>query len=116
MERFDESITEGKRAVELDPLLLIVNLELGANYHYARQPDQAIAQLGKAIDLDKNWYLAHMVLCQVYEAKGQLSEAVNECQKARALNDDPLVMAFLARAYATSGKKDEAMKLLGQMK
>ena len=29
-------------------------LDLGANYHYARQPDQAIAQLGKAIDLDKN--------------------------------------------------------------
>jgi len=115
MGRFDESIAEGKRSVELDPLSLITNLELGANYNYARQPDQAIAQLGKAVDLDKNWYLAHMVLCQVYLSKGQHSEAAGECEKARALNDDPLVLAFLARAYASSGKKDEAMKLLAQM-
>jgi len=114
-QRFDESIAEGKRAVELDPLSLVVNLELGANYNYARKPDQAIAQLNKAIDLDKNWYLGHMILCQVYQAKGQLSEAAGECQKARELNDDPYVLAFLARVYATAGKKDEAMKLLGQM-
>src|SRR5262249_37484118 len=40
MQRFDESIAEGKRAVELDPLSLVVNLELGANYHYARQSDR----------------------------------------------------------------------------
>jgi len=115
LQRFDESIAEGKRAVELDPLSLVVNLELGANYNYSRQPDQAIAQLRKTIDLDKNWYLGHMILCQVYQAKGQLSEAVGECQRARELNDDPYVLAFLARVYAASGKTDEAIKVLGRM-
>jgi eukaryotic-like serine/threonine-protein kinase len=115
MQRYDESIAEGKRAVELDPLSLVVNLELGTNYDYARQYDQAIAQLRKTIELDQNWYLAHMVLCQAYTLKGQLPEATAECQKARELNDDPYVLAFLGRAYVGSGKRDEALKTLGQM-
>src|SRR5438552_18283577 len=115
MQRFDEAIAEGKRAVELDPLSLVVNLELATNYDYARQPDQAIAQLGKTIELDKNWYLAHMVLCQAYDLKSQFAQAVAECQRAREFNDDPYVLAFLAHALAASGKRDEAMKVLGQM-
>jgi serine/threonine protein kinase/tetratricopeptide (TPR) repeat protein len=115
MQRFDEAIAEGKRAVELDPLSLVVNLELATNYDYARQPDQAIAQLGKTIELDKNWYLAHMVLCQAYDLKSQFAQAAAECQRARELNDDPYVLAFLAHALVASGKRDEALKVLGQM-
>ena len=115
MQRFDEAIAEGKRAVELDPLSLVVNLELASNYDYARQPDQAIAQLGKTIELDKNWYLAHMVLCQAYDLKSQFAQAVAECQRARELNDDPYVLAFLAHALVASSKRDEALKVLGQM-
>ena len=111
----DEAIAEGKRAVELDPLSLVVNLELATNYDYARQPDQAIAQLGKTIELDKNWYLAHMVLCQAYDLKSQFAQAVAECQRAREFNDDPYVLAFLAHALVASSKRDEALKVLGQM-
>lgn len=114
-QRVDEGIAEGKRAIELDPLSLVVNLELGANLNYARQHEQAVAQLQKTIELDRNWYLAHMVLCQTYVAKGLLPQAVAECQRARELNDDPYVLAFLSLAYAASGKRDEAVKALGQM-
>ena len=113
--RFEEAIAEGKRAVELDPLSLIVNLQLAVNYNYARQYDQAIEVLNKIIEMDQNWYLAHMLLCQTYDLKGQLPQAIAECQKARELNDDPTVLSFLAHAYAASGKRDEAMKVLGQM-
>lgn len=38
-----------------------------------------------------------------------------ECQKARELNDDPSVLSFLAHAYASSGKREEATKVVGQM-
>jgi tetratricopeptide (TPR) repeat protein len=115
MPRIDEGIAEGKRAVELDPLSLVVNLELGINYAYARQYDQAIAQLRKTIELDQNWYAAHQYFGMVYESKGLLREALAEYQKARDLNDDPYVLAFLGRAYAALGKRDEALKILAQM-
>jgi len=114
-QRFDEAIAEGKRAAELDPMSLIVHLELAMDYYYARQYDNAIDQLRKTIELDRNWYLAHMILCQTYAVKGALPQAAPECQKAKELNDDPGVLSFLAQVYAASGKRDEAMKLLGQM-
>ena len=114
-QRFDEAIAEGKRAAELDPMSLIVHLELAMDYYYARQYDNAIDELRKTIELDRNWYLAHMILCQTYVVKGALPQAAPECQKAKELNDDPGVLSFLAQVYAASGKRDEAMKLLGQM-
>jgi serine/threonine protein kinase/Flp pilus assembly protein TadD len=113
--RFEQAIAEGRRAVEVDPLSLIANVELSAVYGYARQNDLAIAQLNKIIEMDPNWYLAHMVLCQTYSYKGQHSQAIAECERARGLNDDPAVLSYLSRAYSLSGKRDEAMKVLAQM-
>ncbi|HET9789137.1 MAG TPA: hypothetical protein VFP47_18520 [Pyrinomonadaceae bacterium] len=65
---------------------MIANVELSAVYGYARQNDLAIAQLNKIIEMDPNWYLAHMVLCQTYSYKGQHSQAIAECERARGLN------------------------------
>ena len=45
--RFDDAIGEGKRAVELDPLSLIINADLGTDYYFARRYDEvyrAVAQ------------------------------------------------------------------------
>ena len=56
-----------------------------------------------------------MVLCQAYDLKSQFAQAVAECQRARELNDDPYVLAFLAHALVASSKRDEALKVLGQM-
>ena len=47
--RFDDAIGEGKRAVELDPLSLVINTDLGSDYYYARRYDEAIAQLHKTL-------------------------------------------------------------------
>jgi serine/threonine-protein kinase len=113
--RFEQAIAEGRRAIELDPLSLIANVELSAVYGYARQNDQAIAQLRKVTEMDPNWYLARMILCQTYTFKGQFAEAIAEGEKARALDDDPAVLSYLARAYALSGKRDEAVKVVAQM-
>jgi serine/threonine-protein kinase len=114
-QRFDRAITEGRRAVELDPLSLIANVELSFVYLYARQSDRAIAQLHKVIELDPNWYLARMALCQTYSHRRQFSEAIAECQKARGLNDDPAVLSYFAMAHAMSGNREEATKILAQM-
>ena len=47
MGRADEAVNELKRGVELDPLSLVLNAELGGAYHYARQFNQAITQFHK---------------------------------------------------------------------
>src|SRR6266536_2749504 len=114
--RFDDAIAEGKRAVELDPLSLVINTDLGSNYSYARRYDEAIAQLRKTLEMDAGFYIAHIVLGQALDAKGARDAAIVEYQKARALNDDPSVLGVLARAYGLSGNKLEAEKILDQLK
>src|SRR5437667_8778693 len=114
--RFDDAIAEGKRAVELDPLSLVINTDLGSNYCYARRYDEAIAQLRKTLEMDSGFYIAHVVLGQALDAKGARDAAIVECQKARALNDDPAVLGLLGRAYGLSGNKMEAEKILDQLK
>jgi TolB-like protein/Tfp pilus assembly protein PilF len=113
--RFDQAIAEGRRAVELDPMSLVANLELGTVYGYARQSEQAVDQLRKVIDMDPNWYLAHMLLGQAYSYEGQFAAAIAECEKARGLNDDPAVLGYLARSLALSGKREEALKTVAEM-
>ena len=114
--RFDDAIGEGKRAVELDPLSLVINTDLGSDYYYARRYDEAIAQLHKTLEMDPGFYIAHLVLGQVLDAKGDRDAAIVECQKARALNDDPSVLGVLARAHGLSGNKMEAEKILDHLK
>ncbi len=114
--RFDETIAEMKWAQELDPLSLIINADLGTAYIYARRYDKAIEQLRKTIEMDQSFYYAHWRLGTAYEMKGSYQNAVAEYQKARQLNDDPSVVAFLGHAFAASGKRDEALRTLDQLK
>jgi len=114
--RFDEAIAECKRAVELDPLSLINNSDLGNTYLRARRYDEAIDQQRKTLEMDPSFFYAHYHLGRALEAKGALDAAIEEYRKARALNDDPQVLGLLAHAYASSGKKTEAFKILDQLK
>jgi len=50
--RKDEARTEAKNGVELDPLSLMLSTNLAADLYYARQYDDAIAQVEKAIRFD----------------------------------------------------------------
>ena len=111
----DRSIAEGKRSVELDPLSLINNADLGWDYLNARRYDEAVAQWRKTIEIDSHFYLAHYYLGEALQLKGQLTEAIAEYRAAVELNDDPLALAFLGQAYARAGQKDEAQEILGRL-
>jgi tetratricopeptide (TPR) repeat protein len=114
--RFDDAIAEGKRAVELDPLSLVINADLGMTYYFARRYDEAIAQHRKTLEMDPGFYFARFGLGEALAAKGAFDKAIIEYQKARALNDDPYVLALLGNAYARSGNRTEALKILDQLK
>jgi TolB-like protein/predicted Zn-dependent protease len=114
--RFDEAIKEGERAVELDPLSVIINADLGSTLMIARRYDAAIAQFRKTLALDSNFAYAHWNLGEAFYLKGDLAAAISEYEKAAALDDDPEILALLGRAYAESGKKEKALELLEKLK
>jgi TolB-like protein/Flp pilus assembly protein TadD len=113
--RFDRAVSEGKRAVELDPLALINNADLGWIYINARRYDDAISQLRKTIEIDPRFYLARYYLGQALQLKGQPKEGMAEYRVAVELNDDPIALAFLGQAYARAGEKTEAQKILARL-
>jgi TolB-like protein/DNA-binding winged helix-turn-helix (wHTH) protein/Flp pilus assembly protein TadD len=115
--RFDEAITEMRKAENLDPLSLIINADLAELLGLAHFYDDSIRQSLKTIEMDPNFALAHNQLAQAYLQKHMYAEAVAELKKAVQLSgDSPTCIANLARAYVASGKRSEAVKLLDVLK
>jgi tetratricopeptide (TPR) repeat protein len=114
--QFEEAIAEVTRALELDPLSLVINADVGTVLTSARRYDQAIEQLRKTVEMDPGFYYAHWTLGDALELKGRNEEAIVEYKKAIALNDDPLPRALLGHLYAKIGRKDEALEILKQLR
>ncbi len=112
----EREIAEMKRALELDPLSLIINANLGQAYINVNRYDDAIAQLRKTIEMEGSFYFAHQMLGEALDLKGQIPEAITEYEKAIALNDDPIPKALLGHLYGRIGRKDEARKILEELR
>jgi serine/threonine-protein kinase len=117
MGRFEESLTESLRGLDLDPLDLTMNTHLGWHYLLARQEDQAIEQLKRTLELDQSFINARLYLGQAYERKGMCRESIAEIQKVRDFyGQSQIASGLLGHAYAVSGQRGEAQKIIGEMK
>jgi serine/threonine protein kinase/Tfp pilus assembly protein PilF len=116
MGRHDESISEMRRAQELDPLSLIINTNVGWMLYFAGRYDAAIEQFRQVLELDADFFVAHWELGLAYEQKGMYAEARAEFQKARMLSpNNPVILGSLGEAYALSGRRHEAREILNQL-
>jgi len=116
MGRLNEALVEQKRAQELDPTSLIINTRLGDIYYLLRQYDQALEQHRQTLALDMNFGNTHLSLGSVYIQKSMYPEAIAELQTAlKLLEGNPDAIARLAHAYAVSGNRVEAQKILADL-
>ena len=116
MGRAAESLAESKRALECDPLGLVLNMHMGWYYLYLREYQQAIEQLLKTLELDPGFIPARMFLGEAYEQTGMFAEAIAEFEQAVNLgNRHPIYLAGLGHAYAVSGKVEEAQRTVQEL-
>jgi len=115
--RFDEALIECKRTIELDPLNIAGNINLGWTYFNARRYDESIAQLKKTLELAPNHLYAQMELGWNYAFKGMYAEAVEASDKAVSLAppDDEVSLGAIGYIYAVSGEPEKARKILKQL-
>lgn len=114
--RFSEAGAEIERALQLDPLSLIINTDAGEVYYCAREPDQALAHLHRALELDPNFAEAHLVLGKVYEEQNNFAQALAEFEIAdRLFGGAPNTEALKAHALAMEGKQQEALAILSKL-
>jgi tetratricopeptide (TPR) repeat protein len=85
MGRFDESIAEARRSLELDPFSQFSMDFAEWVFYLARHFDLSVEQSRKLIELAPELPWAHYDLGQVYERAGRVSEAVQEFMKAEEL-------------------------------
>jgi len=111
-----EGVAEMRLAQQLDPVSPLINLDLCLPYYFARQYDQSIAQARKAIEMFPDFFLPHGALGQALFQKGDYSAGIEEFEKAKAMEPSPPNLGFLGYAYAKSGRKDDARKLLAELK
>ena len=113
--RFDEAIAEGKRSVELDPLSVVINADLGETFFYAKRYDESVTQLRKTLEFDPTSFYTHYNLGIALQAKGDLPGAIAEYEKAKRLGDNTLVSTLYAAAKAQAGDKDAARRMLSEL-
>jgi len=117
MGKHKESISEAKRAQELEPLSLMINTNLGGLLYLARYYDQAIDQLQKTLEMDPNYALAYVYIAMDYAVKGMYNEAIENTQKGMDLLKAPTsqLISWLGIWYARSGKRVEAEKVINKL-
>jgi len=116
MGRHDEALREAERGLQLDPLSLSMNAQLGVAFYYARRFDDAIQQMRRTLDLDSGFSGARFRLAAAYEQKGMYREAIAEVQsRGRALADNTDYLGLLGHIYAQAGRRREAEDVLSQL-
>ncbi len=114
--RFEEAIGELKIALQLDPLALWVNAQLGFVYFLNRQYEAAVAQLLKTLELDDCFYLAYVFLGAVYSQLGKLKEALAALEEAqRQGGEGTRVLGWLALVNAQLGREKKVLTIVQEL-
>jgi len=117
MGNIQEALAEIDRAQELDPLTLPLKENAGWIYVWAHQYDRAVTKFRSMVKMAPDDPDSHADLGSAYIRKGMYREGLSEIQKSvELMKNRPRNTAILAWAYASSGKKDEAFKIIEQLK
>ena len=115
--REQEAIQEADFALELDPLSLPMNFNVGYVNYFAGNNDRAIGQFEKILEMDPSFVLASLILCPAYLRKGLLPEALATVEKALPHSRNwSSLRAMLAVVHAGSGRSSQALEILEELK
>jgi TolB-like protein/Tfp pilus assembly protein PilF len=117
--RTEEALAWSRRARELEPIGITGNT-MGWILFQSRHYDEAIRELRSDLAVHRDdastywscWFLGFALI-----ANGQPDEAIPVLEKALALSErNPAVIGVLVRAYAHTGRRTEALRLLDELK
>lgn len=104
MGRPDEYRAELARALELDPLSLIINAEQGLPYVGSGEYGRAIERFREALELDPNFPMTHVYLAIAYELSGQDDKAFAEwLTQGRLVGEDPAAEPAVKKTFECCG-------------
>ena len=104
-DRFDEGVSQARRAVELDPLAPLLVMQLGMALMGAGRHEEAAAPLKRAAELAPAMFLPTIHLGLLYNHLGKSEEAIAPLEVAvTASGRHPWTLSALAVCYSSLGK------------
>ena len=117
MDRTEESLAEARRALECDPLGLVLNMHMGWHLHYSREHEKAVEQCQKTLELDPAFIPAQMFLGQALEQLGAFPDAIAAFERCVDLSRRHApYLAELGHGFAIAGRRNDAEKVLEELK
>jgi TolB-like protein/DNA-binding winged helix-turn-helix (wHTH) protein len=117
MLRFPEAVEQAEAAQQIDPLSLAINATLASRYRHAGRIDDAMRLDQRTLEMDPNFISAHISLAAVYEDQRAWQQALDEYNKVISVSpSDPAALAGAGFVYAQLGQKEDARKIIVQMK
>jgi TolB-like protein/Tfp pilus assembly protein PilF len=118
MARHEDAIAKIRRAQEINPISIVIGLDMARTYYFARQYDKAIEQCLRALEMEPSFNrIIGDWLELAYDRKGLYSEALEAQLKAMAARGSrPETMSALKAAFAASGWKGYLRKQIELMK
>jgi tetratricopeptide (TPR) repeat protein len=96
---------------------LITNANIGYSYYLRRKYDAALKEYKKALEIDPNFYPLLGYIAEAYEQSGLFDKALQTMKVAYEKSEmRPNLLAELGHNYALSGDKQEALKILEELK
>jgi len=116
MGRLDEALDEMLVAQSLDPVSAIVARDVAAVHFYRRDFQTALERCDHTIELNPHFGAAYWMLGLIQEQLKDFDESEAAFQRAAHLSPNmPRVHGALGRTFALSGRKKQALEVLGKL-
>jgi TolB-like protein len=110
--RFEESFQESRKALELDPVDLVLNFHMAWHYHMSRQADETIEFANRVIHMDPRLHWGHYFLASGHELRGDYRRAVDALREACTVSSgNPVMKAWYGHALARAGERNQAREI-----
>jgi TolB-like protein/Flp pilus assembly protein TadD len=114
--RNEEAVAEARRALELDPLSLMINQHLADMLYISRDYETAAEQLRDTLDMNPDFVPALHWLGLVYSKMENHAEAIRVLERGAELCEgNPRVIADLGCVYAAAGRIDDALAITARL-
>jgi TolB-like protein/DNA-binding winged helix-turn-helix (wHTH) protein/Tfp pilus assembly protein PilF len=116
MQRPAEAKEEIERALQLDPLSVPINTDIGFQMFYVENYDGAIEQLKKTLQMNPKYPLAHLWLGRSYQQKRMFDESMAEYQATdSALPNWVVTIAGIGNLQGLARKNVDARLTLAKL-
>lgn len=114
--RHAEAESEIQKALQLDPLSLIIQTDAAEIFYRAGDLARATAYLEKTLELDPNFADAYMIWGEVDEQKKDLAGALKEFGIAEKLfHEAPNIIALEGHAFGLAGQREKALRIAHEL-